>query len=319
MIVVRKAILLLALCALAQTAPAQTASMQNTAPKPKSAFDKRTLEEYVRHLFLYMPNIRIEVSDPKPSEAPGFSEVLVRASLGDASEEKSLLVSKDGQKILIAQVYDIARNPFHRELEKLTTEFHPSMGTPGAPVVIVIFSDFQCGYCREEAKMLRENLLKEFPSGVRLYFKDFPLTQIHDWAMPAALAGRCVFNQDALKFWDYHDWIFDRQAGIGAETFDAKLAEFAREKNLDEAQLASCRALPATRAAIERSITEARSLGVNSTPTLFINGRKIAFSIKWPNLKQVIEFELGYQKTAQNAGEKCCEMKLPDPLNRPSQ
>jgi protein-disulfide isomerase len=304
----RMGFFLLAMMAMAQTAP----------PKPKSAFDKPTLEAYVRHLFLYMPNIKIEISDPKPSEAPGFSEVRMRASLNDASEEKTLLVSKDGQKILIAQVYDVALNPFHKELEKLTTDFAPSMGASGASVVIVIYSDFQCGYCREEAKMLRENLLKEFPTGVRLYFKDFPLTQIHDWAMPAAVAGRCVFYQNAPAFWDYHDWVFEKQADIGAETFDAKLTEFAREKKLDEAELASCRAQPETRASIERSVAEARALGVSSTPTMFINGRKIAFSIKWPNLKQVIEFELGYQKTAQNAGEKCCEMKLPDPLNRPS-
>jgi protein-disulfide isomerase len=304
---IRIAIIVLALAAAGQT-----------PPKPKSAFDKQALEGYVRHLFLYMPNIKIEIGDPKPSEVPGFSEVRVRASLDQASEEKTLLISKDGQKILVAQVYDIARNPFHAELGKLTTEFQPAMGSPGASVVIVLFSDFQCSYCREEAKMLRENLLKDFPTGVRLYFKDFPLTAIHDWAMPAAVAGRCVMYQNSDAFWDYHDWVFEKQADIGAETFDPKLAEFARSKELNEKELASCRALPETRASVERSMAEARSLGVNSTPTMFVNGRKIAFSIKWPQLKQVIDFELGYQKTAQNAGEKCCEMKLPDPLNRPS-
>jgi protein-disulfide isomerase len=306
----RIAIFLLAAIALAQTA---------APPKPRSAFDKQTLEAYVRHLFLYMPNIRIEVSDPKPSEAPGFSEVRVRASLGDASEEKQLLVSKDGQKILIAQLYDVSKNPFYKEIDKLTTDFQPAMGSDGASVVVVIFSDFQCGYCREEAKMLRENLLKEFPTGVKLYFKDFPLASIHDWAMPAAVAGRCVFYQNPKAFWDYHDWVFEKQADITAETFDAKVVEFAREQKLNEAELRACRTEPAAQQAVERSMAEARSLGVNSTPTMFINGRKIAFSIKWPNLKQVIDFELNYQKTAQNAGEKCCELKLPDPLNRPSQ
>src|SRR6267378_3211269 len=61
---------------------------------------------------------------------------------------------------------------------KLHTDLQPSFGTPGAPVVIVLFSDFECPYCKEEAKALRSNLLATYPKEVRLYFKDLPLTQI---------------------------------------------------------------------------------------------------------------------------------------------
>ena len=79
--------------------------------------------------------------------------------------------------------------------------------------MIVEFSDFQCPYCKEEAKMLRQNLIQTYPKQVRLYFKDFPLENMHPWAKAAAIAGRCVFQQKTDAFWEYHDWIFAHQDG----------------------------------------------------------------------------------------------------------
>src|SRR5690606_5029939 len=119
---------------------------QAPPPAAKSALDKKTLETYLRHLLLYPPHVNLAVADPKPGEVPGFFEVAVRASAGNASEERIFYVSKDGSKILEAKVYDVSKNPFYREIEKLNTAGAPALGTPGAPVVIVIFSDFECGY-----------------------------------------------------------------------------------------------------------------------------------------------------------------------------
>lgn len=288
-----------------------------TPPKLKSAYDKPTLEAYLRHLFLYLPNIKLDISEPKDTGVPGFKEVKVRASLNEAFEDREFLVSNDGQKVLVAQVYDIASNPFKPELDKLKPAIEPALGTPGAPVVIVMFSDFQCGYCREEAKMIRENLIQAFPTQVRLYFKEFPLGQIHDWARPAAVAGRCVDQQDRAKFWSYHDWIFEEQPKMTAAEFGGKFAAWARGQGLDGEKLLACQESKATMDEVEKSIAEGKNLGVNSTPTMFINGRRINFSMKWPNLKQVVEFEIGYQATAKNAGEHCCELTLPNLLGEP--
>jgi protein-disulfide isomerase len=248
---------------------------------------------------------------------PGFVEVTLNASLGNASENRTFYISKDGQKILTGSVYDVNTNPFKPDLDKLKTDFQPSIGTPGAPVVIVLFSDFQCQYCREEAKMIRTELIKNYPTQVRLYFKDFPLETIHPWAKTAAVAGRCVFKQTPAAFWDYHDWVFEKQGEITPENFDEKLSAFAQSKNLDAGALSACRTAPPAAADISRSLAEGRSVGVNSTPTMFVNGRKIPYSITWENLKQVIEFEINYQRTAQNAGEACCTVTLPNPLAPP--
>ena len=69
-----------------------------------------------------------------------------------------------------------------------------------------------------------------------------------------------------------------------------------------------------TQAEVEKEIEEARALDVTGTPTMFINGRRISQTIDWPNLKNIIDTEIEYQKTAKNAGDDCgCEVKLDIP------
>jgi protein-disulfide isomerase len=285
------------------------------APVRKSAFDKTTLEAYVRHLFVWNPQIKVEIGDPKPAPVAGFSEVLVHASSGNASADETLFVSKDGQKILRGNFFDVNQNPFKPQLDKLHTDLQPSMGTPGAPVVVVLFSDFECPYCKEEAKALRSNLLATYPKEVRLYFKDMPLEQIHPWAMAAAIAGRCIFKQNPAAFWDYHDWIYEAQSDVTAENLKSRIMEFVKGREIDPLQLERCMDTKATRPEIEKSIAEAKAVGVAGTPTLFVNGRLLTGQpASWANLRQVIDYEIEYQKTAKNAGEDCgCEVKIPGP------
>jgi protein-disulfide isomerase len=299
----------LTLAALLLAAPV---SAQN---QKKSALDKAVMEAYVRHLYVLKSEIKVQVADPKPSQVEGFVEVVVHASLGDASQDFPFLVSKDGSKILQAIVYDTNSNPFKADLDKLKTEFQPSLGTPGAPVVLVTFSDFECPHCKEEAAMLRQNLLSAYPTQVRLYAKDFPLDSIHQWARPAAIAGRCVFRQNAGSFWSYSDWIFAHQADITAANLKDKVMEWVKgEKDIDVLQLGRCIDTKATEAEVDKNVAEGHALDINGTPALFVNGRRIAQSIDWTNLRSIIDYEIEYQKTAKNAGEDCgCELKLEAP------
>ncbi len=240
----------------------------------------------------------------------------VQASAGAASVDQVFYVSPDGKKIIQGAVYDIADNPFRNELSKMNTASSPSLGTPGAPVVLVLFTDFQCPYCREEANMLRKNLLSTFPKEVRLYLKEFPLEQIHPWAKPAAIAGRCVFQQNPAAFWLYHDWVFEQQAQITPENLRAKVMDFAQGKEIDTLQLGRCIDTKATEAEVDSSIADAKALQVNATPTLFVNGRRLV-SAAWPQLEKIIRSEIEYQKTAKNAGDQaCCEVTLSPPLGK---
>ena len=283
------------------------------AQAPKiSALDKPTLEAYVRHLFVMDSHVNVQVSDPKPSELPGFAQVTVHASVGNQAQDFVFLISKDGSKIVQGSVFDIHNNPFKNELDKLKADGSPNFGTQGAPVVVVEFSDFQCPYCKEEASMLRANLPVSYGKQVHLYFKEFPLESLHPWARAGAIAGRCVYRQGNDQFWDFHDWIFSHQGEITPENLKDKVMEWASGKSgIDRQQLGQCIDSKATEAEVNRSIAEGMALNVNQTPVLFVNGRRLPGAYDWPTLRSIIDYEIEYQKTAKNAGEDCgCELKL---------
>jgi protein-disulfide isomerase len=286
----------------------------------KSALDKPTLEAYVRHLYVMDSTVTVQVGDLKPSDLPGFYEVIVSASAGNAHQDFPFLVSKDGSKIVQGNFYDVSQNPFKKDLDKLKTAGAPNFGTQGAPVVIVEFSDFECPYCQKEAKVLRQNLLDTFPTQVHFYFKEFPLTTLHPWAKAAAIASRCVYGQKSDEFWKYHDWVFDNQSEITPDNLKDKVLDWAKgEKEIDSLKLAACIDNKATEGEVDNDIAEGHALGVDSTPTLFINGRRIASAAEWPMLHAIIDEEILYQKTAKNAGEDCgCAVKLELPVGQQS-
>ena len=126
------------------------------------------------------------------------------------------------------------------------------------------------------------------------------------------MAARCVYQQNANTFWDYHDWAFGHQAEITVENFKDKVMEWAKgQKTLDVLQLGQCIDTKATSAEVDKTLAEGRALEVGGTPTLFINGRRIPNVVDWPTLRTIIDYEIEYQKTAKNAGEDCgCDMKL---------
>ena len=285
--------------------------------KPKPGVDKVALEAYVRHLLAVIPEVQIKIDDPKPSPVPNLEQVDVHFIYGARTQDETFYVTKDGHRIIRGYIYDLAQNPFKEDLDKLKTSLSPSFGAAGAPVVLVLFSDFECPNCKEEAKTLRQNLPGAFPKDVRVYFKDFPLEQLHPWAKPAAMAGQCVFRENPAAFWQFHDWIYEHQSEITPDNLKAKVLEFAQTvKDLDGMQLGRCIDSKATEADVDASIAQGKSLKIDATPTMFLNGRRLIGNYPWQNLQQIINGELNYQKTAKNAGEKCCELKIPNPLDK---
>jgi len=153
---------------------------------------------------------------------------------------------------------------------------------------------------------------------VRVYFKDLPLESIHPWAKRAAIAGRCVFRQSPTAFWSYFDWMYDHQLEITPENLVTKVSDFAKTvPDLDGIELGRCIESKATEGEVNASIAQAKDLRMElATPTMFINGRRLVGNYPWANMEQLINGELNYQKTAQNAGEKCCSLKIPSPLDK---
>ena len=288
-----------------QESRARTLSPQSMTPTTPltDALDKTQLEFYLRHLYIWPPEFRVEVGDYKASNIHSFLEIEVKFFSNLNSQLKVILVSEDGKHILDATPYQIDKNPFRANLDKINTLNSPGFGTQGAPVVIVVYSDFECSHCAREARILRTQLLDDYPNNVRVYYQDFPIPN-HKWARAAAIAGQCLGDYSSDMYWEYFDWVFSIQRELNVKNFSKRLNSFAAERNVDTLTLHRCIESDRSADRLKVALDEGTRLGVRSTPTMFVNGRKIG-SVGWLRLKRIIDNELTYQKVAQDAGDDC--------------
>lgn len=156
-------------------------------------------------------------------------------------------------------------------------------------VTIVEFADYQCPFCvqanSEIEKILEE---KSYQGKVQYVFRDFPLTDKHVQAMPAAIAAKCAANQG--QYWPMHKALFDR--GMSTDLSFEMYTQFAKNLKLDLVAFASCQKDPAQKAAIEADFAEGVQAGVNGTPMIYINGEKFEDSISFEALKKQIDKKL---------------------------
>jgi len=168
---------------------------------------------------------------------------------------------------------------------------NPSIGPDDAPITIIEFSDYQCPYCQRWESQVFQKLLDEYPTQVRIVYRDFPLNGIHPEAAPAANAANCAGEQDA--YWQYHNKLFSYELNLGKEAY----LQYAKELKLDMTTFTAC--LESDRYAAE--VTEDLSYILDltsrfnfqqSTPTFFINGIYIVGALPYDSFKNVIDREL---------------------------
>ena len=270
--------------------PAASASSGKTAAggAPPTALQK-SVETYLRNLYAFGPNVQLTVSAPKESEVPGLLETTIDLKDGENSQSAKFYLSKDGKYLVRGEVSDLSKDPLAETRSHIQMKDAPSIGDPKAPVTLVEFSDFQCPVCRNLHDVLR-GMLANYPQ-VRVVFKDFPIESLHPWARTAALAGRCAYQRDPKAFWKVYDAIYDQQGLISAENAWSKMAEFAAGAGLDTDAFKACMASPEAAAAVDASRANGQELEVNSTPTVFVNGRRLVGADPHA-LEQYIQYEL---------------------------
>jgi protein-disulfide isomerase len=289
------------------------ASSESAAPHAPPKIDKPAVINYLRYAEGFTPTVEMSIEDPKPSAFAGFYQLTVHLKAGKNEAVRNYYVTQDGERIISGSVFDLNKSPFAANLEKLKQEGAPATGPENAPIQIYVFSDFQCPYCREEAKVLRQGIEKSHANDVRLIFKDFPLDPIHPWARTAAQAGHCIENQDGNAFWAFHDWIYEHQPEIKPDNVKDKVMEFAKTQKLNADKISTCLVDPATAAYIEKTVSEGRQLGVQQTPTLFVNGRMLAGALSADQINLLLQMEMDHRRTqtASAREQKCCEVAIP--------
>ena len=263
-----------------------------TSPPVDDATIKRRVVDYF-HKTVTQPGLAFEVTKLDDSELPGWRKGTLKVSQGQQSQDVPFQVTRDGRYFYRGDVVDLTMDPVQEVVKKLKLDGAPSRGPAGARVTIVEYADFQCPFCGRAYQTVENQVLKEYGDKVRFVFKNFPLTAIHPWAEDAAIATRCAYQQDHDKFWPVYRGLFAKQGEITRDNFQATVTALATESGLDTAQLGTCLDDKATLDAVKADQAEATSLGVNSTPTFFINGRRLTGAQTYDSFKQMIEQELG--------------------------
>jgi protein-disulfide isomerase len=278
-------------------APVIMCAQQSQAPLATKASPtgiQKTVETYLRDMYAFGDETQVTVGTPKETEIPGLLETKIDVKVDDNLQSVKFYVSKDGKYLIRGELSDMAKDPLAENRAKLQTKDAPSSGDPAGPVTMVEFSDFQCPVCRSLHDVL-QGLLVTYPQ-VHLVFKDFPLEQ-HPWARIAAIAGRCAYNQDPKSFWKMYDLIYDNQEIISAENAYNKFNDYASQVGVNADSFKSCLSSPEAAAAVDASRANGLALEVSSTPTIFINGRRLVGAD--PHLiEQNIKYELARSKAS---------------------
>jgi protein-disulfide isomerase len=165
-----------------------------------------------------------------------------------------------------------------------TTAADPVRGNPTAPITIIEFSDFQCPFCARVNPTLAK-IRETYGDRVKILWKDYPLPN-HPQAPKAAEAARCAGEQS--KFWEMHDAMFANQRALEVPS----LKQTARAIGLDGAKFDSCLDAGKWEATVRAGSALGETVGVNSTPSLYVNGRAIIGALPFENFKQIIDEEL---------------------------
>ena len=262
----------------AQTTP--TVATHSTQSSASQADLDRRVEIVVRNKFQVPADISIHLGHRAPSAFAGYDTLpIVFSRAGAANPPVDFLISTDGKTLARMQTYDISRDP----ASIVSGAGRPFRGVANAPVQIVVFDDLECPFCARMHQQLFPGTIDHYKGDVQIAYKDFPLIELHPWAMRAAIDSNCVYAQSSIGYWSLVDYLHAHAGEIGGDQHNVAQAnaqldqitldEGKRDK-LDTTALKACIGKQDD-SGIRASMKEGEALGVNATPILFVNGERI--------------------------------------------
>jgi protein-disulfide isomerase len=261
----------------------------------------RKIEHQVRAFYTIPAEVKVTVGAITPStEVPGYDAVAVNIDGGDGKQKDyKFLLSKDRGTMMRLTKFDLTKDPFVELMSKIDLSGRPSRGAKSAKVLVVNYDDFECPFCSRMHQTLFPEIFKEYGDRITLVYKDYPLVEIHPWATHAAVDANCLAAQNADAYWDFADYVHANKREVDAEKTPGarldvldKMAMLQGQKhNVDGMKLLSC-VKAQNEDAVKASMKEADGLGVNATPTLFINGQKIDGAVPASEVRAALDAAL---------------------------
>ena len=259
---------------------------------------KETVEAFLRASWGYDENRIYQVQAIQKTQVQGISRVTVLVEEKGTQQTQPaplvFLTLPDGKHLIANdEILPFGAHPFENYRTILEQQAKgPSRGPASAELQLVEFSDFECPHCKE-AQPTVERLLKDYPQA-HFVSQMFPLRSIHSEAEKAAETGVCVTKiggNDA--FFKYADAVYANQTQLTPEGSAQALSSAVQTAGVDDAKVKACVAQPSTKATVDASIQLGEEVGVNSTPTLFVNGRMLPLAgFPYDQLKKIIDYDL---------------------------
>ena len=241
------------------------------------------IEKQLRFTYKLPASVKVAISAPSHSnDFPSYDALTVTFDDDGRKQNYDFLLSKDQKMLIRMTKMDLSQDPYAEVMKKIDVKGRPVRGNANAKVVVVSYDDFQCPYCSHSHKTLFPQLLNEYGDRVAFIYKDFPLSEIHPWAIHAAVDANCLAAQSGQAFWDFADYVHGNRDVVNSEKgLNNQLAALDRitqtetdKFKLDSGKVQACVKAQDDRA-VKASVKEGESLEVNGTPTMFINGQMV--------------------------------------------
>lgn len=267
---------LVLICALAAIV---TLGCRAQTPPPNASVERR-IEVLVRSQFNVPSDYDVSLGGKTKSDIPGYDNLPVTFSHSGKQTTVTFLISKDGNTLARLEKFDISKDP--QSIYSL--DHRPVRGSADAKVTVVNYDDLECPYCARMHEELFPTTLDHYKGMVRFVYKDFPLVDIHPWAMHAAVDANCIADQNNDAYWTFVDYAHSHGHEIDGSgndskqsfaTLDQQARTIGKSANLNQAKLDACIAKQ-DESAIRASMHEGEKLGIDGTPQLFVDGERVA-------------------------------------------
>ena len=284
----------------------------------------RTVEKHVRATYSVPSDVKVVVGPLRASEFPNYDALTITLDNGEKKQDYEFLLAKDRKTMFRMSKIDLTKDPYADLMKKIDVSGRPTRGDKSAKVVAINYDDFQCPFCSRMHETLFPELFSEYGDRVLFIYKDFPLEEIHPWAVHAAVDANCLVAQNNDAYWDFADYLHRNREDVNKEykdkgraAADAATAKHFKkedveaeykEKGLQAANAALDKTatqqggkhgldMPKLQAcikaqddkAVRASMKEGDTVGVSATPTLFVNGQKVDGALPIEELRPIFD------------------------------
>jgi protein-disulfide isomerase len=251
------------------------------------------LVEGIRSFLKVPASVSLEIVDAEPVNGSCYERLMVETVEPTRLRDTTVFLSPD-RRFLSHDVTDLSAGATDRSstaaaaLANVPSD-SPVLGRPDAKITIVEFSDFECPYCRNAAKLI-EGVVDGDPN-IRLVFRHLPLA-MHPWALYASRASVCAGGE---RFWKLHDFYFENQKLFTPQNVAEKTTELLTLlPGFDPAAFQSCISSVASLDTVRRDVRAAAKLNVAGTPSVFVNGKSVRLGNSADEVRSQIESIVGH-------------------------